>query len=950
MDASSELQKRLVALRDEMRARLRLRGWLTALAVWLGLALLLGLLDAAVGFETGGRKVMAGLLLVTAVAGFALAWLQSRRIHTGEAAARVDALTGDRRGLARIGSDLAALRAAPGADSLEAYLTRRALHDALEKVKNLSPSALVTPGDLRRAGIALGAALGVLAGVTLWQPAPTWLVTQRLFLPERELPPYSPYQFLLDPAEPKVIYGKALAVSAEITGASLEDAEVQLLTRPAGSRGSAEVDRLPVFREAGQRYGQKLEGVTSPLEIAFAIGRARSAWLPVEILWQPQLEKSEVTITPPSYARRKVQTGALTGEVRGLRGSTVVLRLTSNRPLSGGVLEAREENSPEVVEKVSGRPLTSDMRTVEFRWDIARDCRWTVDLRDIRGTRMAEPVRFAQRVVPDEKPTIDLISPGPVAMATPSTALQLEWQVGDDLGLDRASWVRTADGFRDRVTEFPAAGGETTFQIRREIQLASLGVKPGQMLEFFVEARDRNPSLMGVSSSQPARVQIISEEDYAAQIQTRTTIEEFAARYQVLREALDAAAASLEALAEAAKTGDREKMEAARQTALNQQRRAAQWFGDFADDFPAFATDKELSELSGDLQEELEKNAADLEGDSGWTDPAKAGELAKKLRERLQPGSDRLDEQEGQAEELAKIARVAEMAAELQAIHQEQREVAEDLARFAEELALGITTNRHQVPGLRLRQLRNEERLREVEEKLPERLADLPPEAAELKEGAEKVLEGLKTFDVAKQMGDAAAKIASGNLLAASNDALLARGNLDQILGQPDNPFCEMCQGRLPGGMGTGGAMQQQALAQMMAALQRRAAGQGGQAGGGAGEGGQGFGAKGGSGSSMSGTQLPIPLIGPPRLQLNGPNRIGGSGEQSGEGPGGRGAAGVPETAGSALPGSEVHTGAGGAPSLDEVPMKYRDAVKNYFSNDAPAEPAAPPTPVKPKS
>lgn len=951
MDVPQELRETLAHFRDRVRARLRLRGALALIAAWAGLAILLGLLDAWLSFETQGRTVLAALLGGTAVVGLLAVFWRSRGFTLQDAAQRLDAVTGDPRGLASIGSDLSSLTkvaekregssptAPPALPTLEGFLTRRALAEALTRLRGLPEETLTSRIRLRPVWALLGAALAVVIALAIWQPRATSLIAQRLFQPGRELPPYSRYVFNLDPSQPRVIYGKALSLAAEITGAPVEGVEVHLLTRSARS---SQVDRLPVYREAGQRFAQKLEGVTTPLEVAFAIGRARSAWVPVEILWQPQLERSEVTITPPRYAGRKTVPGTLTGEIQGLRGSEVHLRLSSNRPLSGGLLEARVEGNNDVVEKVDGTPLRGDPRTVEFRWTISRDCRWTVDLRDIRGTRMAEPVRFVQRLVPDEKPAIDLLAPGPFAMATPSSAVKLQWQVSDDIGLDRASWVRTADGFRDRATALPGVGGERSVEVQREIQLTNLGVSPGQTLEFLLEARDRNPSLMGVSSSTPVKVKIISEEEYAEQIRVRTSIEEFAARYQVLRDTLDAAAKALDELAEAARSGDRTKIEAARQRALNKQKQAAEWFGDFADDFPAFATDKELSELSGDLQEELEKNAKDLEGQSGWDNPAKAEELAKQMRERLQAGSDKLDEQKEMADEFTKIASVAEMAAELQAIHQEQREVSETLARIAEEIAVGMTNNRHKVGELRQRQLRNEERLREVEEKLPERLAQLPESAAKLKEGAEKVLEGLKNFDVAKQMGDAVTKIGKGDLLGASNDSLLARGNLDQILGQPDNPFCDMCQGNMPGGMGSGGAAQQEALAQMMGALKRRAQGEGQGQGtnskGGIGEGGQGFGAKGGSGSSMAGTQLPVPLIGPPRLQLNGPKSLGSTGDKSGDGRAGGSATSQPETASNTLPGATVPNAKGSGPSLDEVPMKYREAVKNYFSREGSGE------------
>lgn len=934
MDTSHAIRQHLLRFRNRVRSRHVCQGLLWFIASWLALLLLLGLADALFAFETAGRLRLATLLALGAVLGFIVVFVRSRRFSLQDAARRVDAVTGDTRGLAGIGSDLSSNPAPAG---LEGYLARRTLNEALQKLETLPGNAHQRRGEFRRGGALVAGVLVLLLGIVIWEPQGSLLVVQRLLQPSRELPPFSRYQFDLDPKEPRVIYGKTLPLAVEISGAALNGEDVQLLTRPAGG---GDTDRLPVFRESGSRFAQKLEGVTTPLEVAFAVGRARSAWTPVEILWQPQLERTEATVTPPRYARRKPVSGPLTGEIQGLRGAEVVLRLSSNRPLSGGVMEAVVDDSNQTVEKIMGTPSRDDPRTAEFRWVITRDCRWTLDLSDIRGTRMAEPVRFTQRLQPDEKPSIDVVAPGPFAMATPSSTVDLEWQVSDDLGLDRASWVRTADGYRDRSTPLPGVGGEQAVEVRRDIQLASLGVTPGQTLEFLVEARDHNPNLMGVGTSTPVRVQIISEEDYAEQIRVRTTIEEFAARYQVLREALDAAARALEELAEAAATGDREKIEAARQRALNRQRQAAEWFGQFADDFPAFATDKQLSELSGDLQEELEKNAQELSSPDAWKDPAKAQEMARAMRERLNSGSDKLAEQEAMAQEFAKIAGVMEMAAELDAIHQEQRHVSENLARIAEELAVGMTNNRHKIAELRQRQLQNEARLQRVQEELPKRLENLPESAAKLKAGAEKVLEGLENFEVSKQMGDAVAKIGNGNLLAASNDALLARGNLDQILGQPDNPFCDMCQGQMPGGMGGGGLSQQEALAQMMGALRRRA-GEGDQNGGGAGSSGQGYGAKGGSGSSMAGTQLPIPLLGPSRLKLDSPNSVGSRGDQTGQARQGTAPGSRPETATNQLtPGTSTTSGQGQGPSLDEVPLKYREAVKNYFSKESPAPPA----------
>ncbi|MCB1089604.1 MAG: hypothetical protein KDM63_21370, partial [Verrucomicrobiae bacterium] len=382
-----------------------------------------------------------------------------------------------------------------------------------------------------------------------------------------------------------------------------------------------------------------------------------------------------------------------TEDLRGLRGATATLRVTSNRPLAGGVMEGRAPQGRAVLRRVEARtiqrgdlsdptlldrPEETTGGRVEFEWQIDADLVWTLDLVDIRGGRMEEPVVIAQRLIPDEKPKVDLVEPGPFALATPKSQVDFAWEVEDDFGLERLELLRSAEQYRDRAQSIDEGPGEKRVHLRRSVLLSNLGVRPGQTLEFLVEARDGNPNLLGVGGSPAATVQVISEEDYASRIRLRTTLEEFSARYRILREQLEAAQRALTDLAEAAKTGDAAKIDAARTEAIRQQRDAAAWFGAFAKDFPAFVTDRQLNDLSGELLSELEKNLAELEdANLDWSDPSKAAAMADAMRRRLDPGAGRLATQEQRAGELSSIAAVLEMAAELEAIHREQRDISD---------------------------------------------------------------------------------------------------------------------------------------------------------------------------------------------------------------------------------------------------------------------------------
>ncbi len=897
-------------------------------AGFLLLVAVIGLTDYLVGWEVPVRTTLAWLALALVLVGSLIAWRRAARVPMTMIAARADAATTDARREVSAALDIAN---GDGKEcgSLHEYLSGLLTARATGVLASL-PAKLLFSRRERLAAWRFAAWAGAaLVVLSLIHPRATGIIAGRLFRPAIELPPYSPYTFTLAGENaPRVIYGKEASLAVEIEGPPFTG-DVTLLIRPAGGR---EADRLPTFRETSTRHTRKLEGVTAPVDFAFAVGRARSAWHRLEVIYQPRLEGAEVELSPPAYSRLSGTRFSLGSEdLRGLRGTRVRLLAESNRPLSGGVLEGRAPQGREVLQRVEGVSVAEEEKKVEFQWEIDGDLVWTLDLTDVRGGRMEETVALVQRLIPDEKPKIDLVEPGPFIFATPESEVKMAWEIEDDLGLDRVELLRSAERFRDRVQTLPEGSGEKRMRVERATLLGNLGVRPGQTLEFLLEARDRNPSLLGVGSAPAASIRIISEEEYASQIRLRTTLEEFSGRYRVLREKLEAAQSALEALAEAARSGDPARLEAARGESIRAQQEAAEWFKTFASDFPAFATDKQLNELSGDLHEELLKNLSELENEEGWSDPAKAEALATRLRERLTPGANQLAEQEAVASEVAALGAVMGMAAELEAIHEEQRDISYRLDRISRELALGRTDSRGDIPTLRAREMSNHERLARVEEKLPERLSQLPESAESLRSGAAKVLEMLGSLQVQKQMSDSASQAGEGKVPGAAEDAALALANLDQILTQEKNDFCTICQGGEPG-FCQGGGVASQTLAQMLEALRGRSRSRtaGNSDGSGAG-GGSGIGGLGGSGTTMQGIQLDIPLIGPPRVHLSQPpGGMGGPGKEPGT------AAASLKTAATegALPAGDGTAPGGRAWTPEDVPPKYRDAVGRFFSEE----------------
>ena len=151
------------------------------------------------------------------------------------------------------------------------------------------------------------------------------------------------------------------------------------------------------------------------------------------------------------------------------------------------------------------------------------------------------------------------------------------------------------------------------------LDLAKLGVEPGQVIELVAEAADTNPDLSGIGASDVARIQIISEEEYAEMVRLRTTLAAFRERF----EAVDRKAAELlkevEAAREAMKDGKMEEAQAA-ETMRELKRKVKELAGglqELAGAFAAYDLEKKLASTAAEMADTLEQALARPAGSPG---------------------------------------------------------------------------------------------------------------------------------------------------------------------------------------------------------------------------------------------------------------------------------------------------------------------------------------------
>ena len=895
----------------------------------LGVAVLVGLLWAAFGlgdafaaFEPAARVAITKVLLGLVAVSGSILLLRALQVDRATAAAKADEALADPRQSASSGLSLPEKSEH---SPLSEYLTRRTLDEAANNLAAIPASKIFPCRCVAKVAVILLVMAGIAFGLKISAPAAFSTVTSRLLHPGDDIPPYSPLVFKISPANPACLYGGTLDLTAEITGAALEH-PVQCLVKQART---GEVLRLPAFRESSTRYSRKLDGLTEPVEIAFACGKARSRWLKVEILLEPRILAGTVHLTPPAHTGLTETSFALdTNEIAAIEGSSVTLELTSNRPLAAGSLALTPAAAPGVEAKATSylATLTAPQR-VSFTWTAVQSGKISANVSDLRGTSAASPLELTMRMMPDQAPVVELTSPPRQLLATPKSIIPVSGTASDDFALSKLQFVRTLAGFRDRIRVVAPALHQKAYAFEDKLDLDALGLEAGQTIELMLEATDHNPSLLGSASSEISRIRIISEDQYAEYIRAKTTIAQFAARFQAARDAMDQARKALEKLKDALDKNDAPAAAKALDEARKAHRDAADLLDKIADDFPAFELEKRLQELAEQQAEDLRANLDALEK----LDPAgdEAGAEVEKLLEKL----GQRKQQEQQLDEDVALARKAasilEMAAKFRQIYENQVSLAKRFGSIVEEFRHGDDHSRRLLPSLADTQTHNRGALMDFKTELHRRLdaADDEPLLESLVASATQFLTDLDAAAPETLMDAAAGHAKAGEATDAYANAELARAQLERLLSKPDE-FPKAAMGDAPEFKVPHPDVNATIEEMLKALLGQNPGGQGSpQAGG---EGAQGPGGFGGQGVAGGGFPMDLPVIGPERLQFEPAPGLADGGNGNGRtGP----IPPLPETAETGtLENSGDRHGKSSSVSLESIPEPYREAVKRFFT------------------
>jgi len=212
----------------------------------------------------------------------------------------------------------------------------------------------------------------------------------------------------------------------------------------------------------------------------------------VHVVEPPTLETMQVTVTPPPYSGRPVETlPPGVGHVQGLLGTELQVSLKASTKLKAAQLHIADK-------PVVPLEIAADRQTASATFRITEPgvTGYWFELTDDAGFSDPESPRFELRGVADSVPDVTIEDPVADVQLTANAELPVRVLAKDDLGLTTVRIVFTQNELADVHTiPLPLVTNEAEPVLVSNLEhlwkLTDLKLQPGDRIEFRAEALDR---------------------------------------------------------------------------------------------------------------------------------------------------------------------------------------------------------------------------------------------------------------------------------------------------------------------------------------------------------------------------------------------------------------------------------------------------------------------------
>lgn len=496
-------------------------------ASWLGIAVLSYVLTFVIldqwimpgGFSFWARAVWLGLLL--SVGGGWLIWRilmpWFRTIHELYAAKMIESAD------PTLKSSLLNLidMQLNGKESLSPLVKVSMEKRAAVELSKVDVDHAVNHQALLRLAYVLLAVLVVCSLYVMLSPKDAFSSVQRLLLPASQTPVATRTTIAnVSPEDTKVLAGELLTVEADILGQNPPQVTLVYTTEDREFVNQpVDMQRLEdgVSRYRGVISGEKGRGLMQSISYRIEAGDARTRDFQVQVVEPPSSKVETVAYAFPSYMRLEPKT-QLGGHIDGWEGTKVVVTAVTNIPVTSALLVMTDNENPQAKgEEIrmtirEGKTLTAEW-TLGFRSDGTFARYYHIDCTTAAGESDPQPVVHAIKIQPDQRPDVALLHPTQDLERPANAVIPLLVKAADPDFQLRFVTLRIEKAGEEIHTASLLDEERQTFEGTHDLQLDKLtatGLKPGDELLYWIEARDNKQPNGNRSTTPRLKIKISS--------------------------------------------------------------------------------------------------------------------------------------------------------------------------------------------------------------------------------------------------------------------------------------------------------------------------------------------------------------------------------------------------------------------------------------------------------
>ncbi|MBI4546613.1 MAG: hypothetical protein HY707_01430 [Ignavibacteriae bacterium] len=340
----------------------------------------------------------------------------------------------------------------------------------------------------------LASGLGVLLLVFVISPSGFFGSMYRVVHFNQSFASPLPIQLFVEPGNTEVIRGQNVPIIIRVQGKPIQS--LSLLTR---QHGQIDFDEINLRSNNNGVFQTEINNIKASTEYYATVEDIKSEKFNITVLDRPLMRSLQVKITPPAYTRISPKMlDENMGDISAYPGSLINLVLTSSKDLSSARIIFNNDVT---------FPLVISGKDAEGSFTVKNNLTYHILLKDIDGLPNVDPIEYAIRLIPDEYPTTEIISPAKNLDLTEEMKLDLFIRNKDDFGftklrlayrLVQSRYEQPAEEFSFIEVPLPKKD-QTTVDVWYTWDFSSLHLVPEDAVAYYVEVFD-NDNVSGPKS------------------------------------------------------------------------------------------------------------------------------------------------------------------------------------------------------------------------------------------------------------------------------------------------------------------------------------------------------------------------------------------------------------------------------------------------------------------